>query len=290
MSDDLSFPSVPDALRQIVRFWQALLGRVSLRQALVASALTLLGGLSEGLALLYVVPLVRSLDAAADSMQEGMAWLPQLLNRFGLQSSLIGVLTVFIGLVSARSLLIRQSDLYLSGLHLNLIRDVRVELYSAIAHANWSFLRQKRPATLLSALTTECERLDSAVHFAIDMLGGAVLIAAHVIAASLIAPALTFGALGTGLLLAWLVRGGLVESLHLGETLTTAYENFYHRACEFLAGLKITKSYVAVDMHVSAFARVIDEVRDNWLSYVRSNANARLFQEIAGAGVVAIFL
>ena len=41
---------------------------------------------------------------------------------------------------------------------------------------------------------------------------------------------------------------------------------------------------------MTAFAGAIDEVKDNILSYVKSQANARLFQEIAGAGAVAIFL
>ncbi len=164
---------------------------------LVASTLMLLGGLSEGLALLYVVPLVQSLDAATGSTQESAGWLPLLASRFGLQSSLFSVLAIFIGLASARALLIRQSDLYLSGLRLNLIRDAQVELYAAIAHANWSFLREKRRATLLSALTAECDRFDSAFHYALDMLNKAVLIVAHVVAACLIAPTLTFGALGT---------------------------------------------------------------------------------------------
>ncbi len=290
MNDDSSSLSIPDALRQILQFWKELLGRASLRQMLVASTLMLLGGLSEGLALLYVVPLVQSLDAATGSTQEGAGWLPQLASKFGLPSSLLGVLAIFIGLASARALLIRQSDLYLSGLRLNLIRDAQVELYAAIGHANWSFLREKRRATLLSALTAECDRFDSAFHYALDMLNKAILIVAHVIAACLIAPTLTFGALGTGLLLAWLVRARLIESLRLGEALSSAYENFHHQASEFLAGLKIAKSYGAEDLHVSALSRVIDEVRDNWLSYVRSGANARLFQDIAGAGVVAIFL
>ena len=103
-------------------------------------------------------------------------------------------------------------------------------------------------------------------------------------------PGLTLGALGTGLLLVWLVRGRLVESLRLGETLSATYENFYHQASEFLAGLKITKSHVAEDRHVLAFASANNEIRDNLLSHIRSRANAQVLQKIAGACTVAMFL
>jgi ATP-binding cassette subfamily C protein len=142
----------------------------------------------------------------------------------------------------------------------------------------------------LSALTAEIDRLNSAAIFALEMPGRAMMIGANVVVAFLIAPGFTLFALAIGSFLAWLVRNWLAESLKLGETLSAAYKNFYHQISEFFAGLKITKSYVAEDRHVTAFAKAIDEVNDNLLSYLRSNANARLFQELAGAGAVAIFI
>ena len=147
-----------------------------------------------------------------------------------------------------------------------------------------------RPTDLLSAVTVETDRLNSAALYALEIPGRAVMIGANVAVASMIAPALTLLALATGSFLAWLVRGWLAESLHLGETLSAAYNNFFHQISEFLAGLKITKSYVAEDRHVTAFAKAINEVNDNLLSYMRSYTNARLYQEIARAGAVAIFL
>jgi ABC-type transport system involved in cytochrome bd biosynthesis fused ATPase/permease subunit len=154
-----------------------------------------------------------------------MAWLPPLLHSLGVQLNLISVLALFLCLAAARSLLNRQGDVYSNGLRLNFLRDTRVGLYSAIAHANCSFLRQRRPADLLSALTAETDRLDSAVYYARQLPGQAVFITANVAAACLIAPAPTFAALGVGLLLAWLVRGRLAESLRLGGMLSTAYQD-----------------------------------------------------------------
>jgi ABC-type multidrug transport system fused ATPase/permease subunit len=290
LNDKRSAASVFEALREIVRFWRTLPTQLGARKMLVASALTLLSGLSEGLALLFLTPLIQSLDPAAGAIEGAMAWLPQLLQRFGMRLNLIGVLALFLGLVVGRSFLFRQSNLDLTNLRLNFLRDARVGLYSAIAHANWSFLRQRRAADLLSALTAETDRLDSAVYYALQLPGRAVIIAAHVAAACLIAPALAFAALGVGLLLAWLVRGRLAESLRLGELLSAAYQDYYHLVSEFFAGLKITKAFVAEDRHVSAFAAAIDEVKSNLVSFTRNQANARLAQEIAGACSVVIFL
>jgi len=278
------------AFREIARFWRFLLQRTSLWQIFIATSVALFGALSEGLTLVLLIPLLRLLDPATASAQDTKGWLPHVLQSAGVRPNITGILMIFLCLVAARSLINRQRRLYLSALRLNLMRDIRIKLYSGIAHANWSFLRKMRPADLLSALTAEIDRLDNAALIALEMPARAMMIGVHVVVAFLIAPALTLLALATGSFLAWLVRNRLAESLHLGKTLSAANSNFYHQISEFLAGLKITKSYVSEARHVTAFAGAIDEVRNNIISYMRSEANARLFQEIAGAGAVGVFL
>lgn len=44
----------------------------------------------------------------------------------------------------ARSFVNRQASTHLEAMRLTLIRDMGVNLYSAVAHANWSFLRHVR--------------------------------------------------------------------------------------------------------------------------------------------------
>ncbi|CAJ0888697.1 Heterocyst differentiation ATP-binding protein HepA [freshwater sediment metagenome] len=288
MNSTKSTLAVTDAFLEILRFWAALVEQAGYRKLLTASVLNLLSGLSEGLALLCLIPLLQALDASSGQPQGlRMRGFAQFI---GVQPNLAVVLAVFLALAVVRSLLNRQSAIYLTTLKLNFLRDVEVRLYSAIAHANWLFLRRKRPADLLAALTSDIDRLDSAVYYALQMPGRALTIAAHVAAAWMIAPSFTVCALGTGVLFAWLVRSRLVESLHLGETLSDAYRNYYHMVSQFLAGLKITKSFVAEDRYVAAFAKSVSELRENILLFTRNQANARLLQELAGAGAVTLLL
>ncbi len=290
MRDAPAAASVLEALGQIVRFWRMLVAEVGARRLVIASALAFCSGLSEGVALLFLVPLIQSLDPAAGPARGPMTWLLHWLQRLGLQLNLTSVLVIFIGVAAARSLLNRRSDRYLTTLRLDFLRDARVGLYSAVAHANWSFLRRRRPADLLAALTAETDRLDTAVYFALQMPGRMLNIGAHIAAAFIIAPALTLSALAVGFWLAWIARGRLGESLRLGEGLTIAYRDYQHLVSEFLAGLKTAKSYAAEDRYVSAFAIAVDEIRQNFLSFVKSQGDARVMQEIAGACAVAIFL
>lgn len=281
---------VREALHQIARFWRMLVGEVGSRRIFLANLLALASSLSEGVALLFLVPLIQSLDPASAPAQGPTIWLARWLERFGLELDLRGVLAIFLVVAVARSLLNRQSGLYLTTLRLGFMRDTRVKLYSAIAHAKWSLLRQRRPADLLAALTAETDRLDTAVYFALQMPGRVLIICAHIAVASLIAPALTLVALAMGLLFAWLAKGRLAESLRLGEALTPAFQEYQYLVSEFLSGLKIAKSYVAEDQYISAFAAAVDGIRANFLSFAKSQGDAQAMQEIAGAFSVAIFL
>jgi ATP-binding cassette, subfamily C, bacterial len=282
--------SASEALRQIGRFWRLVFERTTAARLLGASGLILIAGLSEGSTLILLIPLLQTLDPSAVNGASSSSWLHSIFQSVGLRPTLVGVLVVFIVFVTVRSLIVRLRDLTLYTLRLQLIRNTRVRLYSAIAHANWSFLRRNRRADYLTALTSETDRLDQAVYFALEMPARAIMIGAHVVAACLIAPILSLAALASGLFIALLVRGRLVESLRLGETLSASSRELYHEISDFLGGLKVTKSYVAEDRYVTIFARAIDDVKGDLLSYTRSHSNARLFQDVAGAFAVALFL
>jgi ATP-binding cassette, subfamily C, bacterial len=279
-----------EALRQICRFWRLVCERSTAARLLGASGLILIAGLSEGSTLILLIPMLQTLDPSAVNGARSSSWLHSIFESVGLRPTLVGVLVVFIVVVTARSLIVQLRDLALYTLRLQLIRNTRVRLYSAIAHASWSFLRRNRRADYLTALTSETDRLDQAVYFALELPARAIMIGAHVVAACLIAPFLSLAALASGLFIALLVRGRLIESLRLGEMLSASSRELYHEISEFLGGLKVAKSYVAEDRYVTIFARAIDDVKGNLLSYTRSHSNARLFQDVAGAFAVALFL
>jgi ATP-binding cassette, subfamily C, bacterial len=277
-----------EALRQIARFWRLVFERTTAARLFAMSGLILIAGLSEGSTLILLIPLLQSLDSVNGAPSSSRLY--NIFESLGLRPTLTGVLAVFLVFVTARSIIVRLRDLTLNTLRLQLIRDIRVRLYSAIAHASWSFLRQNRRADYLTALTAETDRLDQAVYFALEIPARAMIIGAHIVAACLIAPILSLAALASGLLIAFLVRGRLVESLRLGERLSASSKELYHEISEFLGGLKVTKSYAAEDRYVTIFARAIDDVKGNLLSYTKSHLNARLFQDVAGAFAVAFFL
>src|SRR5664280_1839934 len=99
--------SALQAFREIGRFWRFLLQRTSPSRILMATFLALLASLSEGLTLVFLIPLLRLLDPATGLSLDSKAWLPHVVQSLGIRPNLVGVLTIFLGLVAARSLINR---------------------------------------------------------------------------------------------------------------------------------------------------------------------------------------
>ena len=118
----------------------------------------------------------------------------------------------------------------------------------------------------------------------------AITLVITLVVAVLITPTLTLCAVVTGVIIASLVRSRLGESVVLGAGLSDAYGNFHQQISEFLGGLKITRSLGSQERHIGAFNDAGEEVISFLLAFTRSAATAKLFQEIAAAVAVAIFI
>ena len=75
---------------------------------------------------------------------------------------------MFVGVAFLRAFMASHAEVAMTRLRLDVVRDIRVQLYSAIARANWLLLRRIRAADLQAALTSEVDRLGEAAYFALQ--------------------------------------------------------------------------------------------------------------------------
>lgn len=254
-----------------------------------AMGLVLACGLTDGVGLVLLVPLLESLNEPAAQSGPAQA-IGTVLNAMGLTPSLTTLLLVFLALVILRSALIYGRDITMTRLRLTLVSTLRVRLYGAIAKASWPFLASRRQSDLAASLLTEMDRIGQGTFFALQCPARLVSLAAHVVVAFALAPLFSLLALATGLGLAWLLRSHLGRSLALGRSLTTANRALHGEVAEFLAGIKLTKAHANEDRHVAAFSRRIHTVTGQIADFSRATARNRLAQDVFGAAALTVFL
>lgn len=281
--------SVSHVINQVTRFSTFIGSSTNLRELSTSSIFVVGAGVAEALSLVLLLPLLQLLNSSGVGLEKGTASLT-LFGHSLRPASLSAILACFLSVIVFRAVIQRYRDLHLSRLRLNIIRDMRVKLYAATAHADSAFLRRKRPAEFLSTITADGDRVDAGLHFLIEVPNRMVTIAAHILVAFLISPMLTVSALFLGAFIAWLVRSQMTESLRLGRALSSAYESYFHQISQFLSVLSLTKVFVCEERHSAALAHSLDSINDSHFFYLKTRSDARLLQEIAAAIAITVFL
>jgi ATP-binding cassette subfamily C protein len=277
------------ALKEVRDFWRVLFVNAGAQRVLRVSGLLLAAALSEGLTIALLIPLLRAIDPISKP-EGGSSRLDAVFASLDLRPSLSTALTMFVGVAFLRAFMTSYTELAMARLRLDVVRKIRVQLYSAIACANWLLLRRMRAADLHAALITEVNRLGEGAYLALNIPSRVSTFCINLLVATMIAPTLTFCAVVAGVIIASLVRSRLGESLVLGVRLSDAHRHLHRQVSEFLAGLKITKSLGSEERHIGAFNNAVEEVDFQVLAFTRSAATARFLQEIAAMLAVAVFV
>jgi ATP-binding cassette, subfamily C, bacterial len=265
--------------------WHLRGGSIGPRRLVVAAGLILLAGVSDGVGLVLLIPLLNSLGAPAPDVTGVAGWLFALLPH-----TLTGLLLIFLGVAVLRAVVSQLRENTVARLRFDFSVDLRVRTYAAIANAAWSYLRRKRAADFHALFANELDRIDQATHLLLEVPARAVIFLAHIAIAVVIAPAFSALAIALGLCLAWGLRRRLLESRRLGDIVSDAGTRVNREISEFLQALKLTKAYGAEAQHVRAFADAVQEAEAASLASARLLAKTRLILEIMTAVALAALL
>lgn len=259
------------------------------RKLSVALVVVLLAGMTDGIGLALLIPLLEMLDRQAPKNPLAVR-IAHAMAVVDLPMTFLSLLGVFLLLVFLRSLLVRRREVMLAEIRQTFVSDLRIRLYQAIADASWSSLSGSRFSDLDAALLEEVDRVGQGTHFALHLPARAITLVVYLVMAFVLAPVFFLLAvlLGGGLVLA--MRGRLHHSLRLGGTLAQASRKLHGDVREFLATVKVMKAHAAEDPHIKTFSSRVASISEQVLAFSRTQASGRAAQDIVGATALALFL
>lgn len=265
--------------------WRLCATSIGARWIVASTVLVVLAGASEGLALALLVPLLNALGAATPTPSGMIGGLLRLL-----PATLGGLLLVFIAVAILRALVAQAREVGVARMRFTFTVALKVRVYSAIANAAWSHLRNHRAADFQAVFSTDVERVDHGVFLMVELPARVAIILAHVAVAVVIAPGFSALAVALGLCIIWGLRRHLRESRQIGEAISAASTRVAREIADFLQALKLTKSYGAEARHIRAFAEAVTDADAAYLSSSRLLAKSRLVTDGAVAVGLAGFL
>lgn len=249
----------------------------------LAIALTLGTSLTEGIGLLFLIPILEL--AGLNTGQYPQDKITQLISSFfkftNLPLTLISVLFVYVVIVSMHALLNYCQTMINYSVEQEFTLKLRQALYKAITNANWLFFSKHKASDFTCALTVELDRIEIGTHFLLQLITTIILALIYSSLVLHISPLMTSLVLicGAGLLL--LTKRKVSEAHLTGEELSIENSGLYSAAIEHFNGMKTVKSYSKEKENINMFAKIAKHITQINIKAVDNQTKARCTFEIA---------
>lgn len=265
---DAMVPSVLDLPRRL-----AAMGR---RRAGTALLLNAGAGLTEGIGLLALVPLLKLLGIGV----EGQGGVPE-------PAFLALALGGYVLLVATAALIGRARTLAAHTLTMEFLDRLRADLHAAILDMEWRAFANRRAADLQQAVVGEIGRIHAAIVALGDLLGAALAIPFLAAAAFVLSPVLTLAAVGVVMVAALVTRGLGARGWRLGRELGHANKAAMADLVDNLAGLRLIKLFAAESARKAGLTARFAAVREKQHAYQRAQSTERAVLQVIAAVAAA---
>ena len=263
--------------------WRMALALARPGRTLLVLALMLLVGLTEGLGLLMIVPILQSLVPGA-AVPDVFA---RLLGEAG-PPSLGVLLALFVLLVVLRALATLWQRVEAARLNARIVDGLRCRAMDALLHAEWRELAAMRQSGNRALMVSTVDRVGLASQRLIQASAYALNLALIFAAALVLSWKLALGAVAVAGLVLLLYTSVRHQARRLGEALGEAYRQIHARLEETLNGLRLYKSFGREPEALEAARRTFVSMRAAEIAFVRQSERARGIMQVGGAAALAV--
>jgi ATP-binding cassette, subfamily C, bacterial len=261
------------------------------RRALLALVLTAAVGLTEGVSLLLLIPLLQLAGVAVEGSVGNLSTrLASLFDAVGVRPTLLAVLVLYVVLTIIQASLIRARSLADAVAVQRYTLALRERLYSAIARARWLVVSRIRTSDVTYALTTAVDQVDNGANNVLFLIANLVVALVYAIFALRVSPAMTAIVLATSVVLLVVERARTLLGKKRGEQVTSSTSSLFATAAEQLGGLKTAKSYGHEQRHLALFVDIGKQVNAARLALTRAFASLRWQMTVGSVLALSVIL
>ncbi|PEO09560.1 multidrug ABC transporter [Bacillus wiedmannii] len=247
--------------------------------------------LLEGIGIILLIPMI-SMTGIINIGEETtfIAPVSRFLQDFPKTASLVSILGIYILIVLGQNLLQRNITLRDARTQQAFIRELRLETYSMILKAKWSFFLEKRKTNLINILTTELARVSYGVNLILQLLAAILFTFIQVGIAFLLSPQITIFVLVFGLLFLVASRVFIKKARILGGKTSELAKDYLSGITDYFNGIKDIKSNTLEASRLDWLQSITKKMSNEQMEYMRIRSNSQLFYKVSMAILIAFFL
>lgn len=258
------------------------LGELDLRRSPLLFGLMLASGLTEGVGLVLVVPL---LAVVGGSGEQGR--LATWLVGWGVPLRLGPLLAILVGLVLLRAILQHLQEIERFKLETRVVDRLRERAWRALSVCDWREFASQRPSDVISLMVNNVDRIGEAINLGAGFLSLSLTLAGVTAAALVLSPTVTLVAVVCGALALAAYGRMRRRAERLGELANAAYQQIHGQLSDGLRAGRTIRIYGMQQRVADEGMAAFSGLRRYELAYLRDIGLGRLALQGGGAVVLA---
>lgn len=255
------------------------------RGAIGSLLFLLLGSIVESLSILLVIPLLMVFQSGKAAAID-LPLIGPVTFGFSLEAMLGGLLA----LVIAKAWFMRMRNIYTARVLIDLVNAARLQMMESLGRARWDFLAGQRTSDLNHLMTVEVDRLQGGAFNVLLLIQTVLLLGMFLVVSALISPAMTLAAGALGVVVLAVLTPVRRMAGRYGELKLINRRAQYATIGEFLAGLKLAKTFNAEATYAARLATVLAAMRREALGYARISSTSTVVSQVISAVAVAVIV
>jgi ATP-binding cassette subfamily C protein len=259
-------------------------------KAWISLVVMVLLGLSEGVGLIMLIPLLQLVGFDGGQQPDRISLLVKdLFQMTGLPLTLPVILCVYVGILGLHAVASRYQEGLSAKMSLGYTQFMQDRLYAAFARVEWLYFTQMRGSNVIRVVTNDLIRAGFATRRLLELIATAILAVIYIGVAMSVSPVMTLFALACGGVIFLMLQPLNRQAHRLGEELQTAVEDMYGVAMEHLGGMKIAKSYSLENEHAQSFSAVTSQVADKAIRFLMLDADTQMYHQLGAIAALSAF-
>lgn len=274
--------------------WKFVTSLFSFKSRNVAFAISLMViiGLTEGIGLLLLVPLLQlvGLDVQQGALGGIAAYISSFFSYLHIEPTLITILIIYVVIISLNAYFGKLQTTRSSQVQYEFAAHLRKRLFQAITKTRWLFFSSKRSSDFAHALTYEIERIANGTSQFLSIIASTIILVVYIILALQLSGLITGFIFLIGIVLLLLLRNRTQSASASGEKLSKTSKDMYSSTIKQMEGMKTIKSFNMEEKNVNMFQYVADDVSQKYRDAIKSYADVRFLFDVGSVVILSIIV
>jgi ATP-binding cassette subfamily C protein len=248
-------------------------------------------GLTEGIALVLLIPLLALAGVSVEGPVGGIAArLESAFRAISVEPTLVSVLLAYVVLAVLQATLVRARTIADTTAVQMYALSLRSRLYEALTRAEWVAVARMRSSDVTFALTTAVEQVENGASNLLYFIASSLVALVYLAFAVRLSASMSAIVLGVGLLLLVIQRSRVLMGRTGGQLVTSRTQELYATASEQLGGLKTARSYGNEDRHLRLFLDIAGQINSSRMALTKAFANVKWQMSVSSVVALAAIL